>query len=135
MSSTNESFSLIVEDPQSLLDHAEQVCQERLKEIRSSIYQEKRTTERELEQKQKAMEKEALEFCQKVKQSVLASMPRSKQCSMCQTKCKILVAECIRCNASDLCQVHPVQSTKRAPLLSLQRVLAWYQSSIVRAQR
>lgn len=85
-------------DPQSILNHAEQVYQDRLKEIRASISQEKRTMEKQLDQKQKDMEKEALDFCKQVKQSVLNTMPNSKQCTLCQKNCKVLIAECKECN-------------------------------------
>lgn len=98
--STPSSSSPLVVDPQSILNHAEEVCNARLKEIRFSIYQEKQKVESELDRKKKALEKEALALCRQVKQSVLASsMPTTKQCSLCQKKCKFLVAECVReCN-------------------------------------
>jgi hypothetical protein len=84
-------------DPQSILNFAEQVYQGRLKEIRVSINQEKRTMEEHLDLKQQVMEKQALDFCKQVKQSVLNTMPSSKQCSLCHKKCKVLVGECKEC--------------------------------------
>lgn len=87
-------------DPQLILKHADEVYNERLKEIRISVYHEKRSMEKEIERKQDDLEKKALELCKQVKQSVLASMPSSKQCSSCKKSCKLLVAECLRdgCN-------------------------------------
>lgn len=52
----------------------------------------------QLEQKQKDMEKQALDFCKQVKQSVLNKMPNSKRCTLCEQNCRVLVAECKECH-------------------------------------
>lgn len=104
--------------PQDILKYADEAYQKELREINTAFVQEMKTVETELKQKKKALEAEALQLCKQVKASVLSSLSPEKQCSKCQKQCKLLVAECLGCNAQICaeCLVDKVNSEHRCYL-------------------
>jgi hypothetical protein len=87
-SSSNEPFRV---SASALLEHANEVHQDRLKEINASIFEEKEA----LKVKRERLSRLALEDYKRVKLTIMESLPKMSQCTLCQATFKIATAQCI----------------------------------------
>jgi hypothetical protein len=80
---------------EELLGHADKVHQDRMKQIHSSIQQEKNAFEQQLQAKKRRLDKQATEYYKRARTCLLGALPTSTQCYTCKMPLKIASAKCV----------------------------------------